>query len=445
MYIDGLTRRSGLLRKDINVFKIVGLIAVIGLVQTAATASGQDPYNDPVLDSLITAALSNNPALKASEKTAEALDYQVTPSGVLPDPMFTVGLSGPIQDSWVGEPMAMPNVTLGVTQMIPFPGKQGAMKNAARYTALGSHEMTNNRRLNLIGSVKSAYYELAYWQAASRTVEKNIRYVDELESVARERYRVGKGIQTNVLNAQKTRTRLEDHRLMIEQMIETTKHMLARLIGGNGPVNIQASLPESPFLPEQDRSALMLKLTENNPELKRSEFQIFSEKQRTRKAKLDYLPDLTIGAVYGIRHENEMFPMFSADMLTVTVGLNLPIWAGWKQKNRLSATRASLVAAEYEYEDIRNRLEFMLSRSVLSYERNRSSFTLYSESLVPQTQSVLESARASYEVGALEFLDVVTAQLELFNAELEQQRSLAEALKALAEIETLTAEIEVEN
>jgi outer membrane protein TolC len=42
-------------------------------------------------------------------------------------------------------------------------------------------------------------------------------------------------------------------------------------------------------------------------------------------------------------------------------------------------------------------------------------------------------------VGELEFLDVITAQMELFNAELELQRSLADALKALAEIERLTA------
>jgi cobalt-zinc-cadmium efflux system outer membrane protein len=417
------------------------LVIIIGLLQTAATASGQIPYNDPVLDSLISIAIGNNPGLKASEKRAEAKDYQVTPSGILPDPMFSVGLAGPIKDSWVGEPMAMPNVTLGITQMIPFPGKLGSMKNANRFMALGSHEMTNNRLLNLIAGVKSTYFDLAYWQSALQTVEKNIRYIDELESVARERYRVGKGIQTNVLNAQKTRTRLEDHKLMINQMIETTESMLARLIGDNSRIDIRASLPKSPDLSEQNISELESKLAANNPELKRSNFRIDSEKQRTRKAKLDFLPDLSIGAVYGIRHENEMFPAFSADMFSVKVGLNIPIWAGWKQKNRLSSARASLKSAEYEYEDTRDRLEFMLSKSVLAYERSRSGYTLYSESLVPQTRSVLESARASYEVGDLEFLDVVTAQMELFNVELEQQKSLADALKALAEIEMLTSEV----
>lgn len=426
-------------------FKILRLILAIGLAQTAASASGQNLYTDPVLDSLISAALENNPGLKASEKTAEAMDYQVTPTGILPDPVFSVGLAGPIKDSWVGEPMVMPSITLGVTQMIPFPGKLGSKKNAARYMALGSHEMTNNRRLTLIANVKSAYYELAYWQSALRTVEKNIRYVEELEQVARERYTVGKGIQTNVLNAQKTMTRLEDHKLMIRQMIETTEVMLARLVGDLSLSGIDASLPVSPELPEQDLSILRSGLERNNPELKRSKFRIDTEKQKTRKAKLDFLPDLSIGAVYGIRHENEMFPMFSTDMFTFRVGFNIPIWAGWKQKNRLSSARASLKSAEYEYDDTRDRLRFMLSKSALAYERNRSSYTLYTESLIPQTQSVLESSRASYEVGQLEFLDVVTAQMELFNSELEQHRSLADALKSLAEIEMLTSEVEMEN
>jgi len=424
------------------VFKTIGLILMIGLIQTAATATAQDLYEDPVLDNLISAALSANPALKASESAAAAMDYQVTPSGILPDPMFSVGLSGPIHDSWVGEPMAMPNITLGVTQMIPVPGKLGATKNAVRYRARASHEMTNDQRLKLIADVKMAYYELAYWQSALRTVDRNIRYVDELESVARERYRVGKGIQANVLNAQKTMTRLEDHKLMVEQMIETAEYTLKRLVGNYDSGSIDAALPESLDLPEQDRTALLARLSDNSPMLKKTELRVLSEKQLARKAKLDFLPDLSIGAVYGIRHENEMFPMFSSDMLTIKVGLSLPIWAGWKQRNRLSSARANLKAAEYEHQDTRDRLEFMLSKSLLAYDRNRSGYTLYKESLVPQTQSVLESARASYEVGELEFLDVVTAQMELFNSELEQQRSLADALKALADIEMLTNKAE---
>lgn len=425
--------------------KLIRLVVIIGLLETAATASAQNLYKDPVLDSLISVALGKNSGLRASEKTSESMDYQVTPAGILPDPMFSLGLAGPIKDSWVGEPMAMPSITLGLTQKIPFPGKQGSMKSAAKYMALASHQMTGNKRLNLIANVKSTYYELAYWQSALTTVEKNIRYVDELESVARERYKVGKGIQTNVLNAQKTRTRLEDHKLMVTQMIETTEKMLARLIGDYDLAGVRASLPESPDLPEQDRTLLLSSLEKNNPDLRRSGFKIDTEKQKTRKAKLDFLPDLSVGAMYGIRHENEMFPMFSPDMLSVHVGLNIPIWAGWKQKNRLSSAKASLKAAEYEYDDTRDRLEFMLSKSVLAYERNRSGYQIYSESLVPQTESVLESARASYEVGKLEFLDVVSAQMEFFNSELEQQRSLADALKALAEIEMLTSEVEVEN
>jgi outer membrane protein TolC len=83
---------------------------------------------------------------------------------------------------------------------------------------------------------------------------------------------------------------------------------------------------------------------------------------------------------------------------------------------------------------------FELERNLLDYERNSSKYTLYEQSLVPQTRATLESARAAYRVGKLEFLDVITAQMELFNAELETRSSLADALKALAAIDRLTAE-----
>ncbi len=187
------------------------------------------------------------------------------------------------------------------------------------------------------------------------------------------------------------------------------------------------------------------RLIRRNPDYERSAFAIEMRKDMLRKAKLGYLPDITVGAGYGFRWENDMFPMFGRDMLMVTAGLNIPLWAGWKQKNIISSAKADLRQSEYSRSDLRNRLTFELEKYLLEYRRNRSKYALYGQSLIPQTQATLESARAAYQVGKLEFLDVIIAQMELFNAELELQRSLAEALKALAEIDRLTADAVAES
>jgi cobalt-zinc-cadmium efflux system outer membrane protein len=182
------------------------------------------------------------------------------------------------------------------------------------------------------------------------------------------------------------------------------------------------------------------RLIGRNPEYKGSDFAVEMHKNLLTRAKLGYLPDLTLGAAYGFRWENDMFPMFSKDMLMVTAGLNIPLWAGWKQKNIVSSAKADLRQSEYSRSDLQNRLTFELEKYLLEYRRNKSEYALYGQSLIPQTRATLESARAAYRVGKLEFLDVITAQMELFDAELELQRSLADALKALAEIDRLTAD-----
>jgi cobalt-zinc-cadmium efflux system outer membrane protein len=430
---------ENLLQRNNKVWRILLKSTIAGFLILGGTAQAQSIPDDPLLDSLIATALAGNPDLQAAVERAGSAEHMVTPAGALPDPMATVGLSGPITGSWVEEPMAMPNVNIGLSQKFPFPGKQGASKNAAASRASGLGESVEAMRQMLAARVKSSYYDLAYWLDAEKTVQKNLDLVGELEAVAIERYRVGKGLQVHALQAQKTLTRLEDKKLAIEQMIETSRWSLARLLGRATSIELAASLPDIDSLPTADAGELEARLLENNPDYRKSDFDISMKKYVLKKAKLDYLPDLTLGVGYGFRWENEMFPMFSNDMLMVTAGLNIPLWAGWKQKNIVSSARADLRSAEYMKSDLTNRLTFELQKNLLEYDRNRARYALYRQALIPQTDATMKSARAAYQVGELEFLDVITAQMELFNAELELQRSLADALKALAEIERLTA------
>lgn len=427
------------MQRNNKVWRILVKTIIACFLILGGTGRAQEIPDDPLLDSLVAQALANNPDLQASMENARSAEYMVTPAGALPDPMATVGFSGPISGSWVEEPMAMPNVTIGLSQKFPFPGKQGASKGAAASKASGLGESVEAMRQMLAARVKSSYYDLAYWQDAMKTVQKNLDLVKELEAVAIQRYKVGQGLQVHVLQAQKTLTRLEDQKLAIAQMIETSQWSLARLLGEATLTDLEASLPGVDSLPTADPGQLRVHLLEDNPDYKKSDFDISMKSYLLKRARLDYLPDFTLGVGYGFRWENEMFPMFSKDMLMVTAGLNIPLWAGWKQKNVVSSARANLKSAEYMKSDLGNRLTFELQKNLLEYDRNRAKYALYRQALIPQTDATLKSARAAYQVGKLEFLDVISAQMELFNAELELQRSLADALKAMAEIDRLTA------
>ncbi len=432
--------RFNLLRKDDRVFSKIRLILAAAILFSPLSSWGQTLPSDPVLDSLVMTVLRDNPDIQAAAQMARSAEYMVSPAGSLPDPMAMISLTGPTNGSWVGEPMATPNVMIGLTQMIPFPGKLGAMKNAAKDMAGGHRESLENTRQNMAAMVRSAYYELAYWDDALETVENNISFFDELEAVAREKYRVGQGIQANVLQAQAMRTRLEDEKLMVVKMIGMSQVMLAQLISDPSMEPVKASLPEMANLPLLDKSVLLSNLERENPRLRKSAFEIDMRRNMLRNAKLDYLPDFTFGVSYGFGQASEMIPMSGENMLGVSAGINIPLWAGWKQKNMVSSARADLRQAEYMKLDMNDQLRFELDKHLLEYDRDRSRYTLYKESLIPQSRAELESARVAYEVGKLEFMNVINAQMGLFDAELELRKSLADGLKSLAQIAALTAE-----
>ena len=65
--------------------------------------------------------------------------------------------------------------------------------------------------------------------------------------------------------------------------------------------------------------------------------------------------------------------------------------------------------------------------------------TLYGQGVVPQAKSTLESARASYGVGRLPFLDLLTDTVIVLEARTTLAAEESERLQALAALEPLLA------
>jgi len=64
--------------------------------------------------------------------------------------------------------------------------------------------------------------------------------------------------------------------------------------------------------------------------------------------------------------------------------------------------------------------------------------SLYGEHILPKARAALESSLASYSVGRLDFLGVMTNATTLLEYEIAHAAKIAEAKKAIAKIEELT-------
>ena len=413
---------------------MIRLILILSAV--AQSTWSQKLIENPLLDSLVAEALVRNPGYGESLRQARSAMFRVSPAGALPDPMAMIELQGPTNNSWVRETMASPAVSVGLSQMIPFPGKQGeARKSALR----GAQAMTSESRAyaqELAMTIKMAYFELAYWRQSLLLIEQNIALLDDLETVVREKYRTGTAMQIEVLQAQTSRVQLENMKLMAEQMISESTARMAQLINVRQLPEIRAAFADDELV-SIDTTALFAALENQSPEIQKMQHEIEMRQSMLKMAKLEYWPDFTIGASYGFRWKDEMMADPGTDMFMVSLGFNLPLWGAWKQKNLVSSARAEVNASELGLQQMKNELRFQLKKAVFEYGRYRAQYALYEDRLIPQTLSKIESARAAYQVGSVEFMDVIMAQMELNETQISAKKAFADAMTSLATIEML--------
>src|SRR6266568_9408067 len=174
----------------------------------AVAAFGQ---NTPVsLQSLIGEAQQNNAAIKAAERAIQASEYMPRQASALPDTevmvqSFTVGSPRPFA-GYSNSDFAY--IGFGASQELPYPGKRALRAKVAQHEIAISGAEKNSVVWNVLNRLKLAYFQLAASQSIISVLAKNQQVADQIKQGTEARYRVGEGMQQDVLRAQLERTKL---------------------------------------------------------------------------------------------------------------------------------------------------------------------------------------------------------------------------------------------
>jgi outer membrane protein TolC len=104
-----------------------------------------------------------------------------------------------------------------ISQEMPFPGKLALASEEAKREAKSEREKYQSVVLDVTSRLKVAYYE---WLAVNKAIEltkKNGDLLSRFEEIARNRYRLGKGLQQDVLKAQLEVSSLEQQLAMLDE------------------------------------------------------------------------------------------------------------------------------------------------------------------------------------------------------------------------------------
>src|SRR5580765_522756 len=162
------------------------------------------------LKAAIERAVANNPEIAAMEAKISAARHRVTQSDALPDPEIEIGLKDvPVSDpSLTRDSMTMEMIM--ARQRLPGAGKRGVEERAAKAEFEGMEADHARHVAEVAADVADSYFRLLALDRKTAIARETLQRLADAAASARERYRVGKGAQADVLRAHLDRTALED-------------------------------------------------------------------------------------------------------------------------------------------------------------------------------------------------------------------------------------------
>jgi len=388
------------------------------------------------LDNAVALALSANPGLLAMKARARASSEVPSQVGTLPDPTLTLGLISVPVDTFAMSQEAMTQKQLGVGFTLPFPGKLGLREQVAELEAGTAEQDVAEKKLRLVNSVRSLWWNLFYLDKAQSLVQRNRALLREFTRIAESKYKVGQGMQSDVLLAQVELSKLLELEIALQASRRGQAATLNALLGrAAGSAVILPEEVDEVLPPVADNATLIELATESRPQLVARRKMLEAARVRTRLAEKDFYPDLHMGAAYGFRGGNNPDGSERADLASITVNLNLPIFSGSRQDKAIDQRQAEALQAEYGLQDALLQVTAQIEKGVADYQAAREQASLFKSGIIPQAGQTASAMLAAYRVNKVDFLNLVRAQVTLYNYETQYWKAISTGWQAWARLE----------
>jgi outer membrane protein TolC len=376
-------------------------------------------------------AWERSPRLVGAQLATEASWSRVSQAGALADPEFMIGVSNLELPSFSATmPMSMAPA-MALSQAFPFPGKRGLRTEIAEGETRTAEHLEMETWFAVRRQAGRAFFDLYQAEEQIRVQERAREFLRSAEVVANARYASGTAGQTDVLRASVAVARIDGELRRLEAYRAAAA---ARL---NGILDRPADTPVPPVVPGQvvgldaSRDSLRAWAASTRPLLLAATSEVERSRAVIELSEKGIWPDLKVAVQYGLG------PDFDGrtHMGGASVGLNIPLYAGRKQRAAEDEARAEAGVAQARLNEARAMVEGEIGRLLAELERARELVGLYDAEILPQARATVESALSSYRSGGVDFLTLLDAEVALTRFEAELAVLVAEYGAALSDLE----------
>ena len=417
--------------------RIVPLLLLLALAVPGPVAAQASPSGPLTLDRAESLALASHPSLAELTARIRAAEARATAAGQLPDPRLSVGANNVPVDTLDLEQEPMTQLKVGLSQDLPPPGTLDLRRKKQAQEGEAYRARRAATRAELVRRVRDAWLERFYLDRALDEVAENLALFEELLAIARSQYRVGKGLQQEVLLAQLERDKILDKRADLERRRAAADSRLGELLDrSRAAFELPAELPDLPEPPGRDA------LTEGldaHPRMRTVAAQIAKRQTGVALAEKAYYPDMGVDLAYGHRPGSAPDGSDWADFASLQFRMSLPVFTGDRQDERLAAALSEKTALQRKLRRIRLELERKVRSQWAALEAARERRELYADSILPESEQTVEASVAAYTTGRLDFLNLVRARIQDLEHQLTQWRLRVDEAQARAELLYLAA------
>ena len=410
--------------------RIMQKLAAIAVLVWRASGQIAEPVRLP---DLIAEALTNNPEVRAAQKSYEAARQRPTREGSMPDPTLSLGYSsngGPLPGQQLGSNPTS-NIGFMVSQEIPYPGKRKLRGEIAAKDAEAEFWQYQAVGLNVRSRLIQAFHRLHHAYAALEILTHGKGLISEMLRISEARYTVGKTSQQDIFKAQTQLSMMETRIIAMRQDQRSAEAEINSLLNRKPgtPVGIPVGVEPEPL--PMTLENVFLQAADTSPELGRRLKAIARGELSVNLAKKEFHSDYTVSA--GYFNQGTMSPMYQ-----VRVDIPLRLHTEQKQRPALNEQVDMLAGARRGYEAAEQNLQFRVRDAYSAAETAWRLRTLYRDTILPQSQLTVDASLLAYQTGTTDFVFVLNNLITKVDVEEQlHQQELAYAL-ALARIEELT-------
>ena len=373
-------------------------------------------------------ALANNPDIKAAEQRWRAAQARPSQEGSLPDPMVNTGYHNESFNRFTQGRSDFAWLRLGAEQEVPFPGKLSLKETVAAREADREGAMYAAAVLSVVTRLRVAYDDFDFVHKSLEILHRNQGLLEQLEQAAEAKYRVGEGLQQDVLRAQVELSVLLGRLTSLEQERQSAAAMLNAILNRPpaAPLGAPQPIEKVPFSRTADELEGIAR--ERSPNLRAAQFGVDRAESSLDLARRQYYPDFVLRADY--YNKADLTPEWE-----VGAGIRIPLYFWRKQAFGVQEAAAGVSEAratkQSTSQDVLARIQ-SLHAQVTAAERL---VDLYGGTVVPQAELSLHSASAGYQVGRVDFLTLLNSFTVLNEYQLRYSEELAAFDKAVAQLE----------